>query len=99
MTYTIAFITSTIISFWAHHFGERFFTGNRTKNIRLVVKGFQVHHSFWGVLVIAIATVFTGGVIMFALLGYGLGNIWQHKKTHNAINERGMVFISKIVKR
>lgn len=31
---------------------------------------------------------------MFIFIGYGVGNIWQHKNTHNRINEKGLVFIT-----
>jgi hypothetical protein len=38
--------------------------------------------------------VFTN-VVMFIFIGYGVGNIWQHKKTHDRVNEKGLVFITR----
>ncbi|MBI4050451.1 MAG: hypothetical protein HY396_00540 [Candidatus Doudnabacteria bacterium] len=99
MTSTITLLTSAVVTFLAHHFGEKFFTRNWTKQIRLTIKGYQIHHSFWGAVAIVIATIFTSGTIMFALLGYGLGSIWQHKKTHNSLSEKGLVFITRVVRK
>lgn len=97
MTYVITLFTSAIVSFFGHQFAEKFLTRNRTQNIRLIVGGYQIHHSFFGMLAIAIALILAGGSLMSMLFGYGLGNIWQHKKTHNQLNEKGFVFITKII--
>ena len=83
-----------ITSFFGHHLGERILTKNRKKNVRLVLKGYQIHHSFWGLIAIVTALISTG-IYTTALFGYGIGNIWQHKKTHNKANEKGMVFITR----
>lgn len=67
--------------------------------IDLVVKGYHIHHSVWGFLAICYAIFFAGSVAMaVGAVGFGLGNLWQHKNTHNRMNERGMVFIEKISK-
>ena len=95
MTLYLSFIISATISYLGHHFGEHFFSKRGTRNINLVFKGYQIHHSTWGALVIALAIIFASGVVASAMLGYGIGNIWQHKKTHNAAKEKGMIFISK----
>ncbi len=71
-------------------------TRHWTKNIQLRIKGYQIHHSFFGALAIILAVFLAGGVYFFAMLGYGLGNIWQHKLAHNQVNEKGLVFISRI---
>lgn len=91
----IAF-TSAITSFCAHHAAEKFVTKNGRRDIRLVFRGYHIHHSFFGVAAVACALIFASSVYVFVLFGYGIGNIWQHKYTHNKANEPGMVFISKI---
>jgi len=95
MEQAVTFLGSAVVAFYSHHYAEKYFTRNWTRNIRLVIKGYQIHHSTWGVLAMAASLVFTSGLMTLALLGYGLGNIWQHKKTHNRINEKGLVFITR----
>jgi len=95
-----ALILTGVTSFFGHHFGERFlecFFTRRKKELSLVLKGYQIHHSFFGLLAILTALI-TTGIYTTALFGYGIGNIWQHKRTHNKINEKGMVFITKHIK-
>ncbi|MDZ4243669.1 MAG: hypothetical protein U1C57_01035 [Candidatus Doudnabacteria bacterium] len=87
---------SSLVAFFAHHHGEKFL--KRRKNIRLILKGYHIHHSLFGAMAIFVGIIFSSGLLMFALLGYGLGNIWQHKYTHNKVNEKGMVFVSRISK-
>jgi len=91
-----ALILSSISAYWSHHFVENFLTNNGKKSIRLIIRRRQIHHSFWGIMSIAIALLFTQGFIMLAMIGYGIGNIWQHKLTHNRLGEPGLVFISKV---
>lgn len=94
MDHFFTLFVSGMTSFFGHHFGERFLSKNRKRNVRLVLKGYQVHHSVFGLLAI-LAAFISAGYTTFALFGYGLGNIWQHKRTHNKVNEKGMVFITK----
>lgn len=92
-----ALFLTGITSFFGHHIGERFLTKKGEKKIRLVLKGYQIHHSFWGLLAILTAFISTG-LYATALFGYGIGNIWQHKRTHNKANEKGLIFITKHTK-
>ena len=85
-------LISSISSFFGHHFGERFFDKN--KKAKLVLKGYQIHHSVFGLAALLLSFISTG-IYISALVGYGIGNIWHHKKTHNSVNEKGMVFITK----
>ena len=94
MDHFFTFLVSGIASFFAHHAGEKFFTKNGKRNIRLVFRGYQIHHSFFGVIAI-LAAFISAGYTTFALFGYGLGNIWQHKRAHNKANENGMVLITR----
>ena len=96
MTTSLILLISAVLSFLGHELGEKFFSNGGRKKLKLVFKGRQIHHSFWGAVSIAIAMIFTQGAVSIAILGYGLGNIWQHKITHNRVNERGIVFISKV---
>ena len=95
MEQTIIFISSGVTAFFAHDWTEKRLTQNGKKQIRLVVKGYQIHHSFFGMLAIFYAILVASGGLAAILIGYGLGNIWQHKVTHNRVNENGLVFISK----
>ena len=88
---------SMLISFLVHQWGEQYFTRRGTRPIKLVIRGYQVHHSFFGALAILLAPILASGLIVVAALGYGIGNIWQHKKTHNSVNERGFIFISRVI--
>ena len=87
-------ILSSLSSFWGHHFGERFFDKKRDKC--LVIKNYHIHHSVFGILAITAAITMASSFTTLALFGFGIGNIWQHKRTHNKVNERGLVFISKV---
>ena len=89
-----ALFLSGTTSFFGHHFGERFLTKNGKRNVDLVLKGYRIHHSTFGLLAIIGALISTG-LYAPVLFGFGIGNIWQHKKTHNKINEKGMVFITR----
>ncbi len=88
---------SAIISFLAHHWGEKFVIHKRNKPFRIIIKGYQFHHSCFGVLAIFAAPILASTLIMVAMLGFGIGNLWQHKKTHNSVNEKGFIFISKAI--
>ncbi|PIR97392.1 MAG: hypothetical protein COT91_01655 [Candidatus Doudnabacteria bacterium CG10_big_fil_rev_8_21_14_0_10_41_10] len=96
MAFVAVFLGSAVTSFYAHHFAEKFFTRNWTRNIRLIFKGYQIHHSTFGAMAIVVAVIIAGSFFAVVLFGYGLGNVWQHKKTHNKFDQKGMVFISKI---
>lgn len=92
MEHFFVLLISGVSSFFGHHFGERFFDKNKTA--KLVLKGYQIHHSFFGLIALLLAFI-SSGIYALALVGYGIGNIWHHKKTHNNVNEKGMVFITK----
>jgi hypothetical protein len=96
MIESLVLLTSGITAFFAHNFGERYITDNGQKQVRIIVKGYQLHHSVFGALTILIAIVFLSGTWAVIFFGYGVGNIWQHKITHNRVNENGLVFISKL---
>lgn len=98
MNQALTLAISAVCTFLGHHLGERYFTRGHTRKIRIVLKGYQIHHSFFGILTAAIAIIFTGGWLMFVLFGYSLGNLWQHKYTHNRLGEKGLIFLSKIGK-
>ena len=95
MTHAITLVSTTLLAFYAHHYAEKRLTRNWTRDFKLVVKGYQIHHSFFGAVAVLIGLIFTSSFVLTILLGYGLGNIWQHKKTHNRVNEKGLVFITK----
>lgn len=92
--YFFTLLISGTASFFAHHFSEKFFTKNGKKKVKLILKGYQIHHSAWGLLAIIGALISTG-LYATAMFGYGIGNIWQHKRSHNKANENGLVFITK----
>lgn len=94
MEHFFALFFSGLGSFFGHHFGERFLTKNGEKDVNLVLKGYQIHHNTFGLLAIIGALISTG-LYATVLFGFGIGNIWQHKKTHNKIGEKGMIFITK----
>lgn len=96
MDHFFILLLSSLSSFWGHHFGERFLTKNKKRSVRLVIKNYHVHHSIFGVLAIIAAFIAASSFATIALFGFGLGNIWQHKRAHNKANEKGLVFISKI---
>ena len=95
MTYALTLLGSTFIAFFAHHFVEKKLTRNWTRNLRVIIRGYQIHHSTWGAVALVMSIAFTSGLLMMAILGYAIGNIWQHKYTHNRINEPGFIFLSK----
>ena len=97
MAYAATLLGSAFVTYFAHHYGEKFFTRNWTKKVRLIFKGYQIHHSAFGALAIVVALIISNIFATLILFGYGLGNIWQHKKTHNRFNQRGMVFISRML--
>ncbi|MBX4187854.1 MAG: hypothetical protein KW793_01825 [Candidatus Doudnabacteria bacterium] len=83
-------------AFFVHDYLDRHYTGRRKRNIRIIIRGYHFHHSFFGVMIIALGLLFSGGGFMaFACYGYGVGNIWQHKLTHNRVRQRGMVFVTR----
>jgi hypothetical protein len=86
------------ISYLIHDKIEKKLTRNWTRNVRLVLFKYQFHHSFFGALFIIIAIFTLSGAVSLICIGYGIGNIWQHKITHNRMNEKGMVFINKVIK-
>ncbi|KKW23315.1 MAG: hypothetical protein UY65_C0005G0017 [Parcubacteria group bacterium GW2011_GWA2_51_12] len=96
MEQAVTFTLSVSLSFLGHHLGERLLQVYRKKSPRLVVRGYRVHHSFFGILAVVIGLVFAGSYTMLATLGYGLGTIWQHRWAHNQAKEKGMVFITKV---
>ncbi len=95
MLYATAILSSATVSYFAHHWAEAFLK-NRGANIRLVVKGYHVHHSFFGALFLLIGIVFTSSVVAAIMAGYGVGNLWHHKITHNRAQEKGLVFLNKL---
>lgn len=97
-TQAIIFTLSAAAAYLGHEVAEWFLKQRTGRKIRLVIKKHQIHHSFFGLMMILLAINFFSGVWAIILYGYGLGNIWQHKITHNRTNESGMVFISKILK-
>lgn len=96
MTIILTIISSTLTSYLIHSFSENFLTRDGKRDIKLIFKGRQIHHSFWAVVVAVIALMFTNGHYTLAMLGYSLGNIWQHKLAHNRAGEPGLVFISRL---
>lgn len=90
-------ITSILIAWLGHHWGEKIFTRNGRRQLKIIIKGYHVHHSCFGIVAIIGALVAASAVSAAMLVGYGIGNIWQHKHTHNRVNEKGFVFISKVV--
>jgi hypothetical protein len=99
MNYVLVLLISAAVSFFVHDFLDRNYIGLNKRNIRLVLRGYHIHHSFVGALVIACAFLFSGGgYVAFACYGYGMGNIWQHKVTHNRVKQKGMVFITRLQK-
>ena len=98
MTEIFAFSLSSIIAFYTHSVAEKFLSRGEKKNVRLIFHGIQIHHSFWGAMIAVIGLIFASGVFATVLFGYGVGNIFQHKVTHNRINEKGMVFLTKVTK-
>lgn len=95
MTEAIAFIIAAGLSFAGHEIGEWYATRGRTRDVRLIIKGFHIHHSFFGLLALVGGFLVFTNVVMFIFIGYGVGNIWQHKKTHDRVNEKGLVFITR----
>ena len=87
-------IISMIATYFSHNYAENFLKRKHT-DPRLIFKKYQIHHSVWGIVVIVIAFIFTSSIYTFIMVGYGIGNIWQHKVAHNKVNEKGMVFITR----
>ena len=98
MLESFAFLTSISIAFLGHEFAERKITNHGAKQVKWIVKGRQIHHSFFGVLFIVFGIIALSGMWTVVFLGYGVGNIWHHKFTHNRVNESGLVFISRMTK-
>lgn len=95
--YTSILIASAGLSFFIHDFLDKNYIGKHKRDVKLVVWGVHFHHSFFGALVIALALVFSFGTFATVVCcGYGVGNIWQHKITHNREKEKGMVFITRV---
>ena len=91
----VILLISSITSYFSHHFGERVLSG-KFRDIRLKFRNYQIHHSFWGVLAIILSVIFLSGNTMVAVIGYGIGNILQHKITHNRVSEKGIVFVTRL---
>jgi hypothetical protein len=89
-------VASAGVSFYVHDYLDRNFIGRNKRDLKLIIQGYHFHHSFFGALIIALGLLFSGGYVAVACCGYGVGNIWQHKLTHNRIQEKGMVFISRL---
>jgi hypothetical protein len=99
MNYVLVLLLSAVVSFYVHDFLDRKWIGRKKLNLRLIVKGYHFHHSFFGALVILGALLFTGGGFVTVICcGYGVGNIFQHKLTHNRVKEKGMVFVTKFMR-
>ena len=92
----IATIVSAAATFFAHYAAERLIAKKRKKGVRFVLRGYHIHHSFFGIVLLAAALTVAGGIYAFIMFGYGIGNLWQHKYTHNKANEPGMVFIQRL---
>lgn len=98
MLESFAFLTSISIAFLGHEFAERKITKNGEKQVKLIVKGRQIHHSFFGIVFIIFGITALSGMWTVVFLGYGVGNIWHHKFTHNRVGENGLIFISRMIK-
>ncbi len=97
MEYPLVLLASAGTAFLVHDILDKRWIGRDHANMRLIVRGYHFHHSFFGALIILIALLFTsGGLVTVICCGYGVGNIWQHKLTHNRIKEKGMVFVTKM---
>ena len=95
MSYVVTFTLSVSLSFLGHHFVENLLKRRRGGLPRFVVRGYRVHHSFFGALALVIGLAFAGSYPMLATLGYGIGNLWQHKWIHNRASEKGLVFLTR----
>ena len=94
--YTSILFVSAGLSFFIHDYLDKNYIGKAKRDIKLILWNLHFHHSFFGALVIALALVFSGGTFLtLVCCGYGVGNIWQHKITHNREKENGMVFITR----
>ncbi|HYC79570.1 MAG TPA: hypothetical protein VEC17_00930 [Candidatus Binatia bacterium] len=99
MEYILVLLISAAVSFFVHDFLDRRYIGITKRDVKLIVKGYHFHHSFFGAVIIVLALLFTGGgYVTVICCGYGVGNIWQHKLTHNRINEKGMVFVTRFIR-
>ncbi len=56
----------------------------------LIIFGYRLHHSLYGLLIITIALILYDSSISFLLISIGLGNIVQHYFSGD-----GFVFITK----
>ena len=99
LNYFLVLIISIAVSFLAHDVIDRKWLGRKKRNLKLVIGKYHIHHSLFGALFILSWPLFTGpGYVMCICCGYGVGNIWQHKLTHNRVKEKGMVFITRYSK-
>jgi hypothetical protein len=96
MTMLFTLSLSSFVTFYSHHFAEKFLTQNGVRNFRLILNGYHIHHSVFGLATLFVALIFLSGIMATIFVGYGIGNIWQHKYTHKRVNESGIVFITKL---
>ncbi|KKW29499.1 MAG: hypothetical protein A3K06_01490 [Candidatus Doudnabacteria bacterium RIFCSPHIGHO2_01_52_17] len=96
MNYVVTLTLSVSLSFLGHHFAESLLKRRRGSLPRLVLRGYRVHHSFFGALAVVIGLAFAGSYPLLATLGYGIGNLWQHKRAHNQENEKGMTLLTRV---
>lgn len=95
--YMTILVASAGVSFYIHDFLDKNYIGRNKRDVKLIIRGYHFHHSFFGAIVIVLSLVFSGGgYVMVICCGYGLGNIWQHKLTHNRVQEKGMIFVSRL---
>ncbi|MGE5392502.1 MAG: hypothetical protein ACM3NH_02035 [Candidatus Saccharibacteria bacterium] len=88
-----AFILVAAATFLLHDWLERMLV-RKYGEIALVWRGYHIHHSVYGVLAICLALLI-GGKALIIGGGFGLGNLWQHKATHNRQNEKGLVLVTR----
>lgn len=96
LEYATVVAAATGLSFYIHDYLDKNYIGRNHRDVKLIIRGWHLHHSFFGAIAIVVGAVFLGGSLSLVFVGYGLGNIWQHKLTHNRVQEKGMVFVSRV---
>jgi hypothetical protein len=96
MEHMTVLVASAGVSFYVHDFLDKNYIGKNKRDVKLIIRGYHFHHSFFGAMIIALGLLFSGGYVALVCCGYGVGNIWQHKLIHNRLQEKGMVFVSRL---
>jgi hypothetical protein len=93
----ILFLSATGASYGFHTAFETL-ASRRAEPVRLIIGNYHLHHSVLGIFSIIVGIAAWPAVLAPVALGYGVGNIWQHKLVHNKVNEKGLVFVDRFPK-